>query len=197
MKKKDDLARLARDPVIRDVFNRAIIHSSLKNYVSQNPVPSIYDLEFLEARASDSELLQDLRIFNSVYSDASKRNRNLNPGKRVFIHGDARPENIGTDPFGIRPLVDWSNARMGSFAEDLSSLEDNSEKYLDFYKFVLGFRGEEFVEEDSRELLLCHEVLQPYRTGSFKLSKGRFSEAENDLKRLERNSKRYREYFGL
>lgn len=195
---REDLAKLARDPLIRDVFNRAIIHSSLKNYVSQNPVPSIYDLEFLEARAGDSELLQDLRRFNPVYADASKRNRNLNPGNRVFIHGDARPENIGRDPFSIRPLVDWSNARMGSFAEDLSSLENgNSEKYLNWYKFVSGFRGQEFVEEDAKEILLCHDVLQPYRTCSFKLNKGRFREAENDLKRLERNAGIYRRYFGL
>lgn len=86
---------------------------------------------------------------------------------------------------------------MGSFAEDLASLESDSEKYLDWYKFVSGFRGQEFVDEDSRELLLCHEVLQPYRTCSFKLSKGRTDEAQRDLVRLERNAGRYKEHFKL
>lgn len=103
--KREDIVGFAVDPLFRDVFNRAIVHSSLKNYVSQNPVESIYDLGLLETRAESSELLPVLRAFNGVYVDASRRTQNLNPGKRVFIHGDARPENIGSSPLRIRPLL--------------------------------------------------------------------------------------------
>ena len=200
--KKHDLVRLAKDPIIRDVFNRAIINTALRNYVSLNPSPDVYEIELLEERASrpdpNSLLFSSFRDNNSTYLDAKKRTKTLNPGNSVFLHGDARPENIGKDRNGIRPLVDWSNAKMGSFAEDLSALETkDNPKYLDWYKFVTGFRGYNFVAEDSKELLLCHDVLQPYRTGSFKLSKGRFNHAAGDALRLNRNVKRYKEFFRL
>ena len=203
--KKQDLARLAKDSVIRDVFNRAIINTSIRDYISLNPVSDIYDIELLEDRAgSNKELGSNILLFssfrdhNSTYLDAAKRTKALNPGNRVFLHGDARPENMGKDRNGIRPLVDWSNAKMGSFAEDLSALETNDNpKYLDWYKFVTGFRGYNFVAEDSKELLLCHDVLEPYRTGSFKLSKGRFNHAAGDALRLNRNAKRYKEFFRI
>ena len=120
----------------------------------------------------------------------------MDPGNIVFLHGDARPENIGKDRNGIRPLVDWSNARMGSFAEDLSALETrDSRDYLDWYNFVAGFRGAEVASEDANDLLVCYDVLQPYRTGTFKLSKGREKEAAADSLRLRRNAKRYNDYF--
>jgi thiamine kinase-like enzyme len=196
--RKLDLTKLANDPAIRDVFNRAIVHTALRDYVSLNSGQVVYDVEVLEGRARNSqELLRALQRFTRTYLDASVKAASLNSGRTVFIHGDARPENIGSSPLGIRPLVDWSNARMGSFAEDLSALEvDDAGKYLDWYKFVSSLRGLDFVDEDSRELLICHEVLQPFRTGSFKIGKGRFREAELDIQRLERNARRYQKVFG-
>jgi hypothetical protein len=193
----EDLSRLARDPRVRDVFNRAIIHTSLKEYTSLNPGIGVHDIEVLEDRADNGDqLLPMLRIFTPVYIDAAKRVGELNPGNPVFIHGDARPENIGEDGQGKRPLIDWANAGMGSFAQDFASLEsEDSGKYLDWYKYVLSARGASFVDEDAKELLVCHDVLQPYRTGSFKVGKGRFDEAARDIRRLERNVGRYKEMF--
>ena len=109
----------------------------------------------------------------------------------MLIHGDGRPENIGNDPYGIRPLIDWANARMGFADEDLASLEtgDNS-RYLDWYAFAAKRLGN-FVENDTKERLICLDVLQPYRGCSFKLSQGWTSGADRYLHLLEKNTEHY------
>jgi len=193
-----DLVRLVRDPLVRDVFNRAIINTSLENYQGLSERPNILDVEELERRAKvDGSDFKRLRKIAPVYTDATKRIGDLNPGNPVFLHGDARPENIGQESYGIRPLVDWAHARMGSFAADFSTLEArDSQKYLNWYKFVVSIRGKKFIEEDARELIFCHDVLEPYRVATFRLGKERFEEAEKDLQRLERNAQRYKDRFG-
>lgn len=193
-----DLAKLARDPIMRDVFNRAVINTAVRNYQSLNARPSVVDVDVLDERAKDGELAKVLRGFRGVYLDASGRVSQLNPGNQVFLHGDARPENIGQDKYGIRPLVDWANAKTGIFAEDFSALEtESSEQYLGWYKFVSGFRGADFVDEDARELVTCFDVLQPYRTASFKIGKGKTQEVQRDLQRLEANIRQYKDVFKL
>lgn len=192
-----NLRELARDPRVQDVFNLALIHTSLKDFKSVHPRPSIIGLEELEERAgTDLQALTQLREYNPICQEAIKRAGDLNPGQKVFIHGDERPENIGRDPFSIRPLVDWANARMGSAVESLASLEsEDSGKYLGWYNFVSNLRGGVKLDGDSQNLLYCHDVLQPYRTASFKIGKGRVQEAQRDISRLRKNSQKYTEHF--
>jgi hypothetical protein len=182
---------------MQDVFNRALIHSSNIHFESTNGRPAILTLDELEQRAAgNTETLKQLREYNPVYSEASKRAGDIDSGKNVLIHGDARPENIGKDPFGVRPLVDWANAKMGSPIEDLASMEIlNTGKYANWYNFVAGFRGGVMLGKTSQDLLVCHDVIQPYRTGSFKIGKGRIAEAEKDIARLRKNAQLYRDYF--
>ena len=189
-----NLGKLAGDKTVQDIFNRALIHSSGINFESSYIKPEVATLEELEQRAGTNG--SALKQFNQVYLEASKRVEEINPGKKVFVHGDARPENTGKDPFGVRPLVDWANAHMGNAASELSSLEANETgKYLGWYNFVMNFRGAQTLEGESKDLVVCYDVIQPYRTGSFKASKGRMAEAGMDLKRLERNSLAYKQYF--
>jgi hypothetical protein len=194
---KLNLTGLARDSKVQDVFNRALIHSSGINFDTSYERPEFISLEELEERAgSDIDALSRLREFNPVYREASKRARDLSPGQKVFVHGDARPENVGKDPYGIRPLVDWANAHMGVASSELASLEaKDTQKYLGWYNFVMNFRGGQTLDSDGGALVACHDVMQPYRTASFKIEKGRSREAQRDIKRLERNSKTYQEVF--
>ena len=188
-----DFDKLAADPTIRDTFNRAVINSAVKDYQSLNERPDIIELDQLEERAEGAIAL---RTFSPIYQDAAERAKTLNPGNPVFLHGDARPEKIGKNSYGIRPLVDWANAKMGTFVVDFSTLGTrDSQKYLDFYKYVLENRGVDFIQEDSKELVICHGVLQPYREAASMLSMGRYEEAIKNIRRLERNASRYQECF--
>ena len=194
---KLNLAKLARDRNMQDVFNRALIHSSGISFDAAYERPSIINVEELEERAGeDIETLRKLREYNPIYDEASKRARDLDPGESVFVHGDARPENIGKDPYGVRPLVDWANAHMGSAVTDLASLETrDTEQYLGWYNFVMDFRGGHSLNGNASDLITCHDVMQPYRTASFKVGKERIQEASRDLKRLERNTAKYKTRF--
>ena len=192
-----NLTKLAKDRNMQDVFNRALIHSSGIKFDAVYERPVIVPLEELERRAGQNiKELGKLREFNQVYNEASKRAGDLNPGVAVFLHGDARPENIGKDPYGVRPLVDWANAHMGSAATELSSLEtQNTGDYVGWYNYIMDFRGGQSLGKDAQDLIVCHDVMQPYRTASFKFGKDRIKEAQRDIKRLGINVSRYKAAF--
>jgi hypothetical protein len=193
-----NLVELAQDQNIQDVFNRALIHSSGINLNRNYGLEDIAPLEKLEQRAcADVSLFRQLKQYNPIYIQASKRASEIEPAKPVFIHGDARAENVGRDPFGVRPLVDWANAGMGSAVAELAALETkDTQKYLDWYNFVMEMQGGPKISEESKDLVACYDVIQPYRVGSFKIGKGRIEEAEKDIQRLARNSQRYKQIFG-
>lgn len=197
-KNKLNLRNLAKDQVMQDVFNRAIIHSSQIVFDSVNERPSVIPLEQLEERAGkDNAALQKLREYSIVYEEAVKRLSGLDSGKPVFIHGDSTPENIGRDPFSIRPLIDWANARMGCGVQDLSTLgAKDTSKYADWYNFVMEIRGGKPLTIEGRDAIVCYDVLQPFRTGSFKIAKGRTGEAEKDIAKLGIRARAYSERFG-
>ena len=192
-----NLAKLARDPKVQEVFNMALIHTSLNQFDSTHERPSIMTLAELEQRAKVNKIaLKMLRKFNPTYAEASKRIKGLDLGEKVFIHGDARRENIGKDPYGVKPFVDWANAKMGYAVEDLSSLGAiNTREHADWYNFVMNFRESEPLRKEAKDSLVCFDVTQPYRTASFKIGKGRIQEAQKDIRRLERNALIYKEYF--
>lgn len=192
-----NLRVLAKDTKYQDVFNRALIHSGLREFKAVYETPVILGVQEVKERAKiNPALLTQLKQFDKVYAEAIERIQGTDLGQRVFVHGDARPENIGKDPFAIRPLVDWANARMGYGVEDLAALEtEDSSRYTDWYNFVMDIRGGKTLTPEDRKALTCFEVLQPYRTSTFKISKGRYKEAQRDLARLERNTRRYKETF--
>ncbi len=188
-----NIRELATDPTMQDVFNLALVHSSGITFKERHKRPEIIPLGELKERSGNSLYLNQ---FDPIYREAVERATGIDPGKKVFVHGDARPENVGRDPFGIRPLIDWANAHMGNAASELSSLEvPQTRKYLDWYNFVAGFRGGQTIDGEARDLVVCHDVIQPYRTGSFKIAKGRVEESKKDIIRLARNAQAYVEYF--
>jgi hypothetical protein len=176
-----NLNMLLKDKTMQRVFNLAIINTALKAYTSLNARPEKIPVEQLNERAGAN----DFRRYEQKYLEAYRKAENLEPGSRVFIPGDSRPENTGKDPYGIMPLVDLADAKMGYVHEELASLEiRNPEEYVDWYKLVMTARGADFRENATKELTVCHNIMQPYRTGTFKFGKGRLSEAEQDLERL-------------
>ena len=85
---------------------------------------------------------------------------------------------------------------MGSAVTDLSSLETrDTEQYLGWYNFIMDFRGGHNLNGNASDLITCHDVMQPYRTASFKVGKERIREASRDIKRLERNTAKYKARF--
>ena len=80
-----NLAELVQDKRMQDVFNRALIHTSLTDFKSVYERPLVVPADELNERAKDSPVINQLAGFRRTYEDASKRVRDLEPGKLVQI----------------------------------------------------------------------------------------------------------------
>ncbi|MEK6921639.1 MAG: hypothetical protein AABX82_07160 [Nanoarchaeota archaeon] len=186
-KTNQDPKKLVQDPLLIDVFNRALTHTYMGTYRT-NPVyrPTrevIVPFERLVDRAAGNDLVKELALFEERYTSAAARYQQTQSVGvlSTVVHGDALGENIWNSPLGTRPLGDAGFAQYGLPEEDLARLDTvHKHAYVNAYVFFRTALEQERganVETTQRERQNIIErvdslaFIQAVRTASSKLSR--------------------------